>query len=184
MNFIKHFKTITKHKWIVMKLCFKCRQYRRGLMHDLSKYSIAEFASSAKYFQGDKSPINAEKIKNGYSIAWQHHMGHNPHHWEYWIDYSDTGEIIPIKIPYNYVVEMICDWVGAGIVYSKENPDFEAPYEEPLNYYNKVRAGRHFHKDTEELILKFLNLIKDYGINSFCYNVSRNPGIKFDYNRK
>ena len=64
-----HFKTITKHKLIVMQLCFKCGLYKRGLLHDLSKYGLTEFVSSAKYFQGDKSPIDAEKIDKGYSIA-------------------------------------------------------------------------------------------------------------------
>ena len=42
-KYIKHFRTITKHKFYVMKFCFKCGKYKRGLMHDLSKYGITEF---------------------------------------------------------------------------------------------------------------------------------------------
>ena len=41
--------TITKHKYYVMKFCFKCGLYKRGVLHDLSKYSFIEFFSSAKY---------------------------------------------------------------------------------------------------------------------------------------
>jgi hypothetical protein len=78
---------------------------------DLSKYSLTEFKSSAEYFQGDRSPIEAEKECCGYSLAWQHHMGHNPHHWEYWIDYGENGEILARKMPWKYVIEMICDWI-------------------------------------------------------------------------
>lgn len=33
-----HFKTITEHKLLVMKHCFRIGLYRQGLMHDLSKY--------------------------------------------------------------------------------------------------------------------------------------------------
>ena len=39
----KHFKLITKHKWIVFKLCCRVGMPWRGLIHDLSKYSPTEF---------------------------------------------------------------------------------------------------------------------------------------------
>lgn len=163
----KHFKTITKHKWIVMKLCFKCGLIKQGLLHDLSKYGKTEFMPSAKYFQGTCSPIEAEKIDKGYSIAWQHHKGHNPHHWEYWIDNVGTTND-PIKIPYNYVVEMICDWVAAGIVYSNNKCDFDKPYPEPYKYYKAHRSERVFHHDTELMLEHLLKIIEKEGVNSFC----------------
>lgn len=162
-----HFKTITKHKLIVMQLCFKCGLYKRGLLHDLSKYGLTEFVSSAKYFQGDKSPIDAEKIDKGYSIAWQHHKGHNPHHWEYWIDNVGTTND-PIKIPYEYVIEMICDWVAAGIVYSKNKCDYKKPYSEPYEHYKAHSSKRLFHPETKALIEYFLKEIEDCGVNTFC----------------
>ena len=96
-KYLKHFKTITKHKFYVMKFCFRCGKFKRGLLHDLSKYGITEFCSSAKCFQGTRSPIDAEKNKKGYSLAWQHHKGHNPHHWEYWIDNIGTYKIHLVK---------------------------------------------------------------------------------------
>lgn len=86
----KHFRTITYHKYLVMKGCFAVGLYRQGLTHDLSKYSPAEFLVGAKYFQGNRSPNNAEREEKGYSSAWLHHKGRNRHHYEYWIDYS-TG---------------------------------------------------------------------------------------------
>ena len=160
----KHFKTVARHRKIVRQECKACGIWWRGLVHDLSKYSPTEFSESANHFQGNRSPIEASKEScNGYSLAWQHHMGHNPHHWEYWIDYGKEGEIIPQKIPFVYVVEMICDWIGAGKVYSKE----EWTQHEPLNYYMKVRAGRHFHPDTENLIMAFLYAIDESGLEEF-----------------
>ena len=60
-KYLKHFITVTKHKYYVMKYCFKCGIYKRGLLHDLSKYGKTEFCSSARYFQGNSSPIDAEK---------------------------------------------------------------------------------------------------------------------------
>ena len=84
----KHFKTITRHKYLVMKGCFAVGLYRQGLTHDLSKYEPSEFLIGARYFQGDRSPNNAEREEKGYSSAWLHHKGRNRHHYEYWIDYS------------------------------------------------------------------------------------------------
>lgn len=169
-KYIKHFITITRHKYYVMKFCFKCGLYKRGLLHDLSKYSLTEFFSSAKYFQGTSSPIDAEKREKGYSLAWQHHKGHNPHHWEYWIDNVGTYKNTPCKIPIKYVIEMICDWLGAGIVYSKQKPNYNQPYAEPLEYYNKCKNERIFHEETQELIEFYLNMIANKGINYFCKN--------------
>ena len=59
MHPIKHFKTITHHKILVAKYCFRIGLYRQGLTHDLSKYSPTEFWAGAKYYQGDRSTRGA-----------------------------------------------------------------------------------------------------------------------------
>lgn len=168
MKMFKHLKVVMTHRYYVRKFCFKCKLYRQGLLHDLSKYSPTEFFSSVKYFTGNRSPIDNEKDVKGYSLAWFHHKGRNPHHWEYWIDNVGTRKNTPARIPYKYVVEMICDWLAAGITYSKEKPNFNKPYSVPLSYYNKCKESRIFHPDTQHLIETFLNIINSYGINRFC----------------
>ena len=164
-KYIKHFKTITKHRIVVRHYCFKCGQYKRGLLHDLSKYSRVEFWSSARYFQGDHSPIEAEKEDRGYSLAWQHHKGHNPHHWEYWIDNVGTRKNNAIKMPYPYVIEMICDWIGAGKIYSSQ----DWTQEEPYNYYMKVKDERILNSKTEKIVVYLLEIIRDLGLDTFCF---------------
>lgn len=174
----KHLKNVTKHRWVVMRQCAKCGYFWQGLVHDLSKLSRAEFASSARYFQGNRSPIEAEKAARGYSKAWLHHKGRNPHHWEYWTDFDETdGHVIANKIPYRYVVEMVCDWIGAGMVYSQG----KWTQSDPLDYYDKVRKGRHLHEETELLLRFFLEVIKDYGLDKF-YEVARSGKLRFFYN--
>ena len=159
----KHFKTVMKHKAVVYHECKACGIRWQGIIHDLSKFSRTEFAPSARFFQGDKSPIEAEKAEKGYSVAWLHHKGCNKHHWEWWTDFDNSGNIIANKIPSEYVIEMVCDWIGAGMVYGGD----KWTQEEPLKYYNKVRAGRHFHPDTERLIVKLLEIIRDEGLEAF-----------------
>ena len=43
MHPLKHLKTITKHRHLVMWECFQVGLIRQGLCHDLSKYSPTEF---------------------------------------------------------------------------------------------------------------------------------------------
>ena len=159
----KHFKTVCKHKQVVFRECWACGIGWQGIVHDLSKFTRTEFSPSAKYFQGNRSPIEAEKDDCGYSFAWLHHKGCNPHHWEYWIDFGNQGQIIADRIPKKYVVEMLCDWIGAGKVYAKG----KWTQSDPLDYYNKVRAGRYFHPETEQVIVRFLELIRDEGLDEF-----------------
>ncbi len=60
-KFWEHFKTVTYHRHLVRQGCFKVGLYRQGLLHDLSKYSPTEFLVGAKYYQGNRSPNNAER---------------------------------------------------------------------------------------------------------------------------
>ena len=159
----KHFKTVCKHKWIVFKECCACGIFWQGLVHDMSKFGFTEFVASARHFQGDRSPIDAEKEAIGYSMAWLHHKGHNKHHWEYWTDFDSNGQVVANAIPFKYIVEMVCDWIGAGKTYSEE----KWTQAEPLNYFNKVRAGRHFHPETEKVIMTLLGVIYYCGLDDF-----------------
>ena len=109
----EHLKTVTRHKWLVMEGCFQVGLFRQGIMHDLSKFSPTEFIVGAKYWQGNRSPNNAEREDIGYSSSWLHHKGRNKHHYEYWIDYSANdirGGMAPAPMPTRYVIEML--WTG------------------------------------------------------------------------
>ena len=100
MHFWAHLKTVHRHRALVRKYCFRLGLYWQGLTHDLSKYSPVEFWAGVKYFQGDHSPNDAQRKAWGYSASWMHHKGRNRHHFEYWTDYSLSGEgISGVEMP-------------------------------------------------------------------------------------
>ncbi len=145
-KYIKHFITILRHKYYVGIECFRRGLYWQGIMHDMSKFHPVEFFASARYFQGDKSPIEAEKAEKGYSIAWLHHKYNNKHHWIYWTDMVN-GEWVGLRMPKKYVIEMLCDYIGAGKAYNKE----KWTPKEPLNYYLNVEKDKMLlHPETRE----------------------------------
>ena len=118
-SFFGHLHTINHHRLLVCRLCFKMGLYKQGLLHDLSKYSPAEFIPGVKYYQGYRSPIAAEIEEHGYSSAWLHHKGRNRHHWQYWTA-AVKGELKGIEMPIKYIKEMACDRIAACMVYQKE----------------------------------------------------------------
>ena len=157
-NAYHHFRTITRHKIEVGRLCFRCGLYSQGIRHDLSKYMPSEFLMGVKYYQGTRSPNDAEREAKGVTTAWLHHKGRNKHHLEYWIDYSADRNIktmIGMKMPDNYIVEMFCDRVAASKIYQGENYTDRSAYD----YFLKGRSKTMLHPYSAaklELLLKKL----------------------------
>lgn len=158
-NVIGHFCLITKHKWVVFKLCLKVGEPWRGLVHDLSKYSPTEFWEGVKYFNGGHSPITDCKRNEGYSKAWLHHKGRNKHHTDYWVDLNAPDKT-PI-IPYEYVAEMICDKLAAGLIYQGKN--WTQDYE--LKYWINERDKTLVNDQVEKVITELFTRVSKEGIN-------------------
>lgn len=157
-----HFLTITHHKLLVMEGCFKVGLYKQGLLHDLSKYTWEEFRTGVKYYQGTRSPNAAEKEEKGYSPAWLHHKGRNKHHFEYWTDVSSKEEnwrIVGVKMPVNYLVEMVMDRIAASKTYQGKNYTDEAPYA----YFSRSRDYLIMHPETKAELDRILKMLKDHG---------------------
>ena len=157
----KHFKTITHHRLLVCKNCFKVGLFWQGLMHDMSKYSFTEFVVGLKYYQGTRSPNNAEREAKGYSSSWLHHKGRNKHHYEYWIDYSSRvpGGMLPVPMPRKYIAEMIMDRIAACKVYNGKNYTDTSP----LDYYKLGLDPAPMHDETRKWLEFFLNMLSEKG---------------------
>ncbi len=160
MKLFGHLHTITHHRHVVIRHCFKAGIGWQGLFHDLSKYSFSELIPGVRYYQGTRSPNEAERENVGYSRAWMHHKGRNRHHFEYWVDYQpSTRRQEPVKMPLRYVAEMFCDRVAAGKVYQgKAYTDAS-----PLAYFLKGKPARVIHPQTSDFLEKLLRMLQDEG---------------------
>ncbi|MBQ9958817.1 MAG: catalase [Oscillospiraceae bacterium] len=159
MKAIRHFITITKHRHAVMRHCFKAGIPWRGLLHDLSKYSPAEFIPGARYYQGNKSPQVEERRVHGYSAAWLHHKGRNKHHFEYWSDYVAGVGVAPIEMPKQYLIEMFCDRVAACKIYQRDSYKEDAA----LRYYENAKKHYVMHPNTAAELEKLLVMLSEEG---------------------
>ena len=156
----KHFKTLTKHRLLVMDGCFRVGLYWQGLTHDLSKYSPIEFWTGARYYQGNRSPNAAERDEKGYSEAWMHHKGRNRHHYEYWTDMSKlTWRYEGVPMPRKYLVEMVMDRRAACITYQGKNykPD------SALRYLVESKEQYLMNSDTRRELQYILTMLAEQG---------------------
>lgn len=160
-----HLKTITEHKLLVMKYCFRVGLYRQGLTHDLSKYLPSELLMGFRYYEdGCSSPNNGERREKGYSDAWMHHKGRNHHHFEYWLDYSMHPEemlypLQAVQMPRRYVAEMLMDRISASKNYNKERYTDH----DPLAYYENGKRHYLIHPQTAKELHGMLRILDQRG---------------------
>ena len=134
----------------------------------MSKFSPVEFIESVKYFQGNRSPIEAAKEDKGHSLAWFHHRGRNPHHSQYWVDIS-FGEVVPCEIPWKYLLELICDGVAAGKIYQGDKWNDRVP----LEYWFNRDSKSFYHKNTREKLEEYYVDIANWGWNHVAFKISQ-----------
>lgn len=164
MNFLGHLRTVNEHRNEVRKGCFRLGLFYQGLTHDLSKYFPSEFFVGVKYYQGYRSPNNAEREKKGYSAAWLHHKGRNKHHYEYWVDYSSRatdkeGAMIPVEMPAKYLAEMYADRVAASKIYNKGHYNQTMP----LEYFMKGSGRKLINENTSRDLEIMLRMLAEKG---------------------
>ena len=159
--FFGHLSTILNHKRLVFIHAARLGLIRQGIMHDMSKFSPTEFFAGVRYYaQGKRSPNEIERENHGYSAAWLHHKGRNKHHFEYWTDYNkEEHRIMPVRMPYKYLLEMLCDRLAASKVYQGENYTDS----HPIEYFLRGKPNRIIHPATSDAIEKLLAMIRDKG---------------------
>ncbi len=168
----KHFCTITHHRHLVIVYCFRAGIGFQGLFHDLSKYSPREFWAGSKFYQGTRSPTEAERETLGDSAAWMHHKGRNRHHFEYWTDVNPkTKQYEPVRMPIRFVKEMLCDRIAASRTY--QGKKYTDAF--PLAYFLSGTARKRMHPDTANLLEGWLRMLAEKGEKETLKRIKKIP---------
>ena len=117
--FIRYFWAVLLHKCCILLAGIRINRvlrstsyrvsYKRLFAHDLSKLSPEEFSPYAEHFYG------RHEHEDQFQRAWQHHLRHNDHHWEHFID--EEQEHIIYSMPDEAIVEMLVDNLAASRSY-------------------------------------------------------------------
>lgn len=121
--------------------------------HDASKTEMDEYVAYDRYFYGGPQGKSYGAVKE-FNYAWLKHIHRNPHHWQHWIlvnDNPDEGEII-MDMPYEYILEMICDWWA----FSWKSGDLT----EIFKWYDKHKDYMKLSAETRKTVEMILDKIK------------------------
>lgn len=127
-------------------------EYQITYGHDRSKNTPEEYTAYDAYFYGKN---RSYEVVQEFRMAWLHHIHCNPHHWQHWVLNNDDpteGEII-LKMPDEYVVEMICDWWSFS--FTKGN------LYEIFDWYDKHSGYIKLNPETKETVEKILSTIRE-----------------------
>ena len=118
--------------------------------HDDSKYDTEEYYPYCEYFYGHNR--NSSETLEDFDYAWLHHQHNNPHHWQHWLLREDDGNMKALKMPYEYVIEMICDWWAFS--WKKDN------LYEIFDWYKDNTKKHLFHEETKKQVEDILEKLK------------------------
>jgi hypothetical protein len=140
---------VNRHRQYVLEECEKLGVLSRGLRHDLSKFSVEEFAPYAQYFYGGYQREQIPwQVKQRFDRAWLLHQKRNDHHWQFWVLGEDSGATRALLMPEDAVREMVADWRGAGRAITGEDKTTE--------WYAKNREKMTLHPETREYVERLL----------------------------
>jgi hypothetical protein len=141
---------VAHHKWYVFLECWHCGIRWRGIIHDWSKLTPAEWFPYVRHFHGptpiQRDPVGYYKptgISEEFDRAWLHHIHRNPHHWQHWLLVQDEDKDKILPMPRPCLLEMVADWRGAGK--AQCTPD-------TLAWYRKHRTKMQLHPDSRAMV--------------------------------
>lgn len=120
--------------------------------HDQSKWDSEEYIAYDAYFYGGN---RSYAVVQDFNFAWLRHIHKNPHHWQHWVLIHDDPEedMTILEMPYNYILEMICDWWAFS--WQKEN------LYEIFKWYDEHSKYMKLNDRTRKTVESILAKIKD-----------------------
>lgn len=152
--------------------------------HDSSKNNDDEYSAYDAYFYGNN---RSYEVTEEFKRAWLIHIHRNPHHWQYWVfnnDNPNEGEVI-LDMPYNYIIEMICDWWS----FSWQKGDLG----EIFNWYDEhsdyIKLSPKTRKTVEDILEQMrnrlgLNTLAHHGIKGQKWGERNGPPYPLDKQQK
>lgn len=155
----RYFSYVMRHKWFVFLACRRLGvPLWQSIIHDWTKFLPSEWISYVRAFYNpdgskrdtrtDSGTLDSSKVADEFSRAWLHHQKSNPHHWQYWVLINDEDGISALRMPTEYVYEMVADWDGAGRAITGKS--------DPTSWYNRNGEKMIMHNETRATVVHIL----------------------------
>ncbi len=158
---LAYLRYVLRHKWFVFLACRRLGvPLWRSIIHDWTKFTPAEWFPYVRQFynpDGSKRQVNradgglhTRELDKAFNRAWLHHQKHNPHHWQHWVLINDEDGTVPLRMPIEYVYEMVADWDGARRAITGKS--------DPAGWYERNAEKMILHYATRHLVEAILEL--------------------------
>jgi len=158
----KYLTYIIRHKWLVLIESVRLGVPLLGLLHDLSKLTLAEFMPYARKFYGGDAPDAAQvarmahagqaspfwteqRVKEAFDHAWLAHQKRNKHHYQAWVLIKDDGSVKPLEMPVRYIKAMLADWLAMSRAFTGKR-------EKVVNWYTENMTKVRLHPRTRATV--------------------------------
>ena len=184
-NYVKgHIKnTKNGYRWlkkylpeIFPKGFFENRKIKQAIKrHDKSKWGKEEYKTYSDFQKIRKMKLSDEEYdakKGEFNKAWNHHQKTNKHHWQYWVLIQADGSHKVLDMPFENIIEMICDWW----TFSWKDNDLMSIFTWYENNKNKMILSQNTRQKVEMILGKMKNKIKEQQQNGMlkeCDEFSR-----------
>lgn len=127
-------------------------EYQILVSHDQSKYYPDEYEAYDRRFYLNNRSINDQLA---FDRAFLTHIHRNPHHWQHWVFHSDDSKngLTVVQMPYNYVLEMFCDWWS----FSWMSKDLTTVFD----WYSARINSIILHENSRAHLVNILNTVED-----------------------
>lgn len=144
-------------------------EWQTEFAHDASKSNPDEYEAYDRYFYGGN---RSYQVVQDFKKAWLLHIHRNPHHWQYWVLLNDEPEegMTILDMPYNYILEMVCDWWAFS--WQKKNL-FEI-----FNWYNEHKDYMKLSDKTRKTVEKILDQMKTKLMENASESELMHHGVK------
>lgn len=148
--------------------------------HDHSKTNPDEYDAYDAYFYGNN---RSHAVVEAFNRAWLLHIHRNPHHWQHWVlinDEEDEGKVL-VEMPYNYIMEMICDWWS----FSWQKGDLSEIFSWYEAHSAHMQLAPHTRKTVEDILWEIrgrlgYNTLAHHGIKGQKWGVRNGPPYPLD----
>lgn len=145
-----------KHKYFIFIAGWRLGvPLRQLILHDLSKFTPAEFPHFVRRFYADGEDMAI------FSIAMDIHHRRNPHHWEYWVEHPLGKPAVGTarEIPHHFILEMVADWLAAFRTYHRRWPSHANEWPWLMDHWDSIvlhpRTRNHVRALLEEMLTGF-----------------------------
>lgn len=152
--------------------------------HDASKSKPDEYEAYDAYFYGGN---RSYAVVQAFQRAWLLHIHRNPHHWQHWVLINDDpgeGEVL-LEMPYNYIIEMICDWWAFSWAEGNLSEIFSW-YDEHKDY---IKLNPKTRETVEDILWELrgrlgFNVLAHHGVKGQKWGVRNGPPYPLDKSKK